>query len=144
MPSNYVLSTFRFRVDWGGTRIGFSEVSGFNFEYDEIEYVHGAMAESVPQKSPGKPKYGNITLKRGVFEDDAEALEWFEEIRADEDARRDITITMLNAKLEPVIVWEVRKAWVKKLDSVSLNAASSESAVETLELCNEGYSQKMV
>ncbi|HAP62324.1 MAG TPA: phage tail protein [Cytophagales bacterium] len=141
--SNYVLSTFRFRVDWGGTRIGFMEVSGFSFEHDVIEYVHGAMAESVPMKSPGKPKYGEITLKRGIFRNDAEAMDWFNDIKIDEDARRDITITMLNEKLEPVMIWEVRKAWVKKLDSVTLKADSSEAAIETLELCNEGYTQRM-
>ncbi|HHG85433.1 MAG TPA: phage tail protein, partial [Bacteroidetes bacterium] len=55
--SNYVLTTFHFVVDWGGTNIGFSEVSGMDFETEVVEYTHGAMLESTPMKSPGKPKY---------------------------------------------------------------------------------------
>ncbi|WP_158447819.1 phage tail protein [Aquimarina longa] len=138
------MSTFRFRVDWEGTKIGFQEVSGFSFEHDVISYEHGAMAESVPMKSPGKPKYGEITLKSGMFANDEDSMNWFNAIKTDDEARRNITITMLNAKLEPVIVWEVRKAWVKKLDPASLKAGSSEAAIETMTLCNEGYTQKMV
>ena len=140
----YILSTFRFEVAWGGTKIGFSEVSGMNFETDVVEYQHGAMPESVPMKSPGKPKYSDITLKRGIFKNDNEAYVWFNSIKTNENARRDITITLLDQNQEPVMVWEVRKAWVSKLESASLNAASSDAAIETMTVVNEGYSQRMV
>ena len=142
--SNYVLTTFRFLVDWGGTKIGFSEVSGFDFSYDEVEYVHGAMAESVPMKSPGKPKYGNITLKRGMFQSDNEAYDWFRAISTEPGARRNITVTLLDQNLDPVVVWQIRNAWVGKLTSASLNAGASEPAIESMELVNEGYTQEVV
>lgn len=138
--SNYVLTTFRFQVDWGGTNIGFSEVSGMDFETDVVEYTHGAMLESTPMKSPGKPKYGNITLKRGVFRNDSEAYDWMKAIRTEEDARRNITITMLDQNQNPVLVWRVQNAWVSKLTTPNLNAGSSEAAVEQMDVVCESYS----
>lgn len=140
--SNYVLSTFRFEVVWGGTKIGFSEASGLSFETEVIEYQHGAMPESAPMKSPGRPKYGDITLKRGMFKDDNEAYEWFTSIRTDESERRDINITLLDQNQQPVMVWEIRKAWVSKLESASLNASASEAAIETMTLAIEGLTQR--
>lgn len=140
--SNYVLSTFRFQVEWGGTNIGFSEVSGLDFETEVIEYIDGAMPESTPMKSPGKPKYGNITLKRGVFRTDSEAYDWMKAIRTDDTARRNITITMLDQTLNPVLVWQVQNAWVSKLTTPSLNAGSSEAAVESMDVVCERYSME--
>ncbi|WP_294231586.1 phage tail protein, partial [uncultured Chryseobacterium sp.] len=40
--STYPLVKFSFEVDWGGTKVGFQEVSGLNIETDVIEYRHGA------------------------------------------------------------------------------------------------------
>lgn len=141
--SNYVLTTFRFQVDWGGTNIGFSEVSGLDFETEVVEYIDGSMLESTPMKSPGKPKYGNVTLKRGVFRNDSEGYDWLKAIRTDESARRNITITMLDQNQNPVIVWRVQDAWVSKLTTPSLNASSSEAAVESMEVVCRSYSMEM-
>ncbi|WP_332454649.1 phage tail protein, partial [Chryseobacterium aquaticum] len=40
--STYPLVKFAFEVDWGGTKVGFQEVSGLNAEAALIEYRHGA------------------------------------------------------------------------------------------------------
>ena len=141
--SNYVLTTFRFLVDWGGINIGFSEVSGLDFETDVVEYTHGASLESVPMKSPGKPKYGNITLKQGVFKSNSEAYDWLREIRTDDTARRNITVTMLDQNQNPVIVWQVVNCWISKLTTPNLNAGSSEAAIQTMEVVCETYSMNM-
>ena len=36
--ANYPIPKFHFRVEWGGTNIGFSEISGMNVENKIIEY----------------------------------------------------------------------------------------------------------
>ncbi|WP_336733673.1 phage tail protein, partial [Chryseobacterium sp. VD8] len=40
--NTYPLVKFSFEVDWGGTNIGFQEVSGLSIERDIIEYRQGA------------------------------------------------------------------------------------------------------
>jgi phage tail-like protein len=70
--NDYPLVKFHFQVEWGGTKIGFSEVSGLNVETEPIEYRHGASPEFSKVKMPGMQKYGNITLKRGSFQGDNE------------------------------------------------------------------------
>jgi phage tail-like protein len=53
MPAQYPLPAFHFRVEWGGTRIGFSEVTGLNQENQAIEYRDGSFMEYSSIKMPG-------------------------------------------------------------------------------------------
>ena len=75
MASDYPLPKFHFQVEWGGTKIGFTEVSGLDFETEVIEYRHGASPEYNKTKQPGLTKFANITLKRGTFQTDNEYYE---------------------------------------------------------------------
>ena len=139
--SNYVLATHRFTVDWGGTKIGFQEVSGMSHDTEVISYEHGAMIDgTAPMKSPGKTKYGeSISLKRGYLKGDKEMQDWLKLIRVDETARRTVIITMLDEQQNPVMTWTVFKAWPSKIDALSLNSGSSQAAIESISLQHEGY-----
>ena len=134
----YPLPVFHFSVDWGGTRIAFSEVTGLNIEAQIIEYRDGASPEFSTVKYPGLKKYGNITLKRGVFASDNDYFDWFKTVHNDPDMRRDITISLLNENHEPVMNWKVVQAWPTKVTSPDMKASGNEAAIETLELAHEG------
>lgn len=136
--NDYPLVKFHFQVEWGGTKIGFSEVSGLNVETEPIEYRHGASPEFSKVKMPGMQKYGNITLKRGSFQGDNEYYEWWNTVSLNTIERRDITISLLNESHEPLIVWKVKNAWPVKVESTDLKADGNEVAIETLELAHEG------
>ncbi len=140
--ADYPLPKFHFQVEWGGTKIGFSEVSGLDVETDLIEYRDGASKEYTNLKMPGMQKYSNITLKRGVFQSDNEFYEWWNETKLFEGNsspfRRDLIISLLNESHEPVVTWKVKNAWALKVQSTDLNAGNSETAIETLELVHEG------
>ncbi len=43
--ATYPLATFHFTVEWGGTRVGFSEVTGLTQENQAIEYRDGSFPE---------------------------------------------------------------------------------------------------
>ena len=73
---SYPLSKFHFSVDWGGTKIGFTEVSGLDVETEVIEYRQGASPEYSKIKMPGMQKFSNITMKRGTFKSDNEYYAW--------------------------------------------------------------------
>jgi len=138
--TNYPLSKFHFQVNWGGTQIGFSEVSGLDIENEIIEYRQGASPDFSKIKMPGMMKYPNITMKRGMFKGDNEYYEWLQTIQLNTVERRDVTISLLNEDHEPVVVWKVRQAWAAKISGTDLKADGNEVAIETLEIAHEGVS----
>jgi len=143
--ADYPLPKFHFQVEWGGTKIGFTEVSGLDVETEVIEYRHGASKEYSKTKQPGMIKYSNVTLKRGTFQSDNEYYDWWKENVYFQEGnssgsryRRDITISMLNEEHEPIVVWKIKNAWALKVQSTDLKADGNEIAVETIELAHEG------
>ncbi|HSM46524.1 MAG TPA: phage tail protein, partial [Draconibacterium sp.] len=94
--ANYPLPKFHFRVEWGGSKIGFTEVTGLNIENEMIEYRDGSSPEYHKVKMPGLQKYGNITLKRGMFNGDNEFFQWLNTVSLSKVERRDVSIALLN------------------------------------------------
>lgn len=136
--SNYPLAKFHFQVEWGGTKIGFTEVSGLDVETEVIEYRHGQSPEFSKTKMPGMQKFSNITLKRGTFENDNEFYKWWNTVKLNTIQRRDVTIKLLNEVHDPVIIWKVKNAWPTKVQSTDLKADGNEVAIESMELVHEG------
>jgi phage tail-like protein len=136
--ANYPLVKFHFQVDWGGTKIGFTEVSGLDVETEVVEYRVGSSPEYSKTKMPGMQKYGNITLKRGTFKSDNEYFQWWNTVKLNTIDRRDVTISLLNEEHSPVVVWKVKNAWPTKIKSTDLKADGNEVAIESMELAHEG------
>lgn len=140
MATNYPLVKFHFQVEWGGTKIGFTEVSGLDVETEIVEYRHGASPEYSKIKMPGMQKFGNITLKRGTFATDNEFYTWWNTVKLNTIERRDITISLLNEEHDPVVTWKVKNAWPTKVQSTDLKADGNEVAIESMEVVHEGLS----
>lgn len=136
--AEYPIPKFHFQVEWGGSKIGFTEVSGLDVESEVIEYRDGASPEYVKTKMPGMQKYGNITLKRGTFQGDNEYYNWWNTVALNTIERRDLTISLLNENHEPVVVWKVKNAWPVKVQSTDLKSDGNETAIESLEVAHEG------
>ena len=136
----YPLPKFHFQVEWGGSKIGFSEVSGLDVETEVIEYRDGVNPEYSKVKMPGMQKFSNITLKRGVFSADNEFFDWWKTVSLNKIERRDLTISLLNEEHEPVMVWKVKNAWPTKITSTDLKSDGNEVAIESIELAHEGLS----
>jgi phage tail-like protein len=140
--AEYPIPKFHFQVDWGGTKIGFTEVSGLEVTTEKIEYRDGSSPEYVKLQMPGMQTQSQITLKRGIFTGDNEFYEWWNTVALNTIDRRDITISLLNEAHEPVVVWKVKNAWPTKVTSTDLNSTGNEVAVETLELAHEGLTME--
>ncbi|NII27614.1 phage tail protein [Pseudoflavitalea sp. X16] len=136
--ANYPLPKFHFRVEWGGSKIGFTEVTGLNIENEMIEYRDGSSPEYHKIKMPGLQKYGNVTLKRGMFNSDNEFFQWLNTVSLSKIERRDITISLLNENHEPVYIWRLKNAWPTKVTAPDLKSDANEVAVETIEMAHEG------
>ena len=139
MPdTKYPLPVFHFTVEWGGTRIGFSEVTGLTQENQAIEYRDGSFPEYSSVKMPGLRKFSNITLKRGIAEHDNEFFSWLNTIKLNKAERRDLIISLLNGEHTPVMTWKVQNAFPVKVEGPQLKASGNEVAVESIELAHEG------
>lgn len=143
---DYPIPKFHFQVEWGESfRIGFTEVSGLDFETEVIEYREGNSKKYNKTKQPGLTKFANITLKRGTFEGDFDYYkEWrktyfFQEgNKTASQYRRTVTIKLLNESHEAIITWKLLNAWPSKIQSTDLKADANEVAIETMELVHEG------
>ena len=136
----YPLPVFHFRVECGGTRIGFSEVTGLTQENQAIEYRDGSFLEYSSIKMPGLRKFSNITLKRGVIKDDNEFFKWLSTIKLNQVERRDLTISLLDESHNPVMTWKALNAFPVKVEGPQLKASGNEVAIESIELAHEGLS----
>jgi phage tail-like protein len=134
----YPLPVFHFQVEWGGTSIGFSEVSGLSIEVQAIEYRDGVSPRYSVMKMPGIPKYSNITLKRGIVATDNEFYHWLNTTKLNTVERRDLFISLLNEEHEPVMIWKVANAFPVKIEGPGLKSTGNDVAIETLELAHEG------
>ena len=132
------LAAYHFQVDWGGSRIGFSEISGLDMEIEVIHFREGSSPVDSERKMPGLRKFSNITLKRGLVKGDNEFFEWINSKQMGTIERRDLIISLLDEQHQPSMVWKVKNAFPVKYTGPVLVAGSSNIAMETLELTHEG------
>jgi phage tail-like protein len=139
MATTYPLPKFHFQVKWDpGTRIGFTEVTGLDKQVEAIEYREGSSKDYSKIKMPGLHKFSNLTLKRGTVAKDTEFFDWINEINLNKVTRRDIIISLLDEKHEPIMTWKALSAFPIKVQASDLKADGNEVAIETVEIAHEG------
>ncbi|MDR2084110.1 MAG: phage tail protein [Bacteroidales bacterium] len=116
----------------------FQEVSGLDIEAQIIEYRHGNSPDFSTIKMPGIKKYGNVTLKKGVFVKDNKFWDWFNKIKMNTIERQPVTIKLLDEAGSPTMVWTLKNAWPTKITGTDMKSDGNEVAVETLEIAHEG------
>jgi len=136
--STYPLSTCHFLVEWGGSRVGVTEVIGLSMEINTINYREGAEKEYIPNVMPGQEKINPIILKRGIVKGDNEYYDWLNTVKLNTVERRDLTISLLNENHEPVVTWKLTNAFPTKITWSDLKAYANEPAIESIEITHEG------
>ncbi|MFR4989644.1 phage tail protein [Anaerotruncus colihominis] len=138
---------FRYKVEIESITAGaFSEVSGLEATVDVVEYRTGNASRPTVQKLPGLTRYGNVRLSRGII-GELDTLAWLHSAAADGTSgptgiqRRLVTITLLDDAGNDGPRWELVNAWPVSYRVSDLNAASSEVALEVLELAHEGFTR---
>jgi phage tail-like protein len=137
---NYPLPRFHFRVTFDSTVINCSEVTGLNTELDVIEYRDGASVLFSTQKMSGLRKFGDIVIKKGVFDSDQAYWDWYSSVEMNTPLRKTVTIELLDETHSPVMTWALTNAWPKKVENPDFKSDASEVAVETITLVHEGLS----
>ncbi len=140
MATEYPLPRFHYQVDWGGTKLNFTEVTGMDQQVEVIEYRHSDSKDFSKIKMPGMRKFSNITMKRGKFEGDFDYNNWIDEISNERvNGRRDVVIRLMNEKHEPVAVWKAVRCFPIKITAPDLKSDANEVAIESIEIAHEGF-----
>lgn len=120
----------------------FYEVSGLSAEIVIENYEEGGL-NTHAHRLPGRIKYADITLKRGLFESKNFWDEWCGKVFEGKftGQRKNITIYLYNAKGETVKSWLISEAFPSKWTGPNLKADSNNVAVETLVLVHNGFKE---
>lgn len=137
--STWPMPKFRFEVDLGTELKGvaFQEVSGMDVETQIIEYRQSNSPLFSTEKMPGISKYGNITMKRGIFVNDNTFWNWHAEIKMNTIKRRTILIKLLDEGGKVTMQWTLNNAWPTKITSTDLKSDGNEVAIDTIEIAHE-------
>jgi phage tail-like protein len=130
-----------FGIAVGAVEGYFTEVSGLGSETEVVE--HKIMAkgakESIIRKIPGRLKWGDIVLKRGITSN-MDMYNWRKQVEQGkvEAARLDGTITMYDQGLSPIAEWTFTKGWPSKISGPSISAEANAIGIEELTIVHEG------
>jgi phage tail-like protein len=132
---------FHFGVDIQNGKITgyFTECSGLGSEHEVIEHkVVTESGQEVVMKLPGRLKWDNITLKRGITSS-MDLWNWRKQVEDGdvESARADGSIVMYDANLNEVARWNFERAWPIKISGPQPKSDSNEIGVEELQMAHE-------
>lgn len=132
---------FNFMLELEGAIAGyFTECSGIGSEHEITEHkVVDKQGHEIVRKIPGRVKFQDVTLKRGITSD-MEIWDWRQKV-VDGDmngARKNITISMLDRNYNPVALWNFFNAWPSKVTGPSLKSDDNSFGVEEVSIVHEG------
>ena len=132
---------FNFMLELDSTLAGyFTECSGVGSEHEIVEHkVVDSKGHEVVRKIPGRLKWTDVTLKRGVTSD-LQIWQWRDLVVKGQmgDARKNATITMLDREYKPVAKWHFANAWPSKVSGPSFKSDDNSFGVEEVTLVHEG------
>ena len=128
---------YNFFVEWDGIiYAGFQECSGLDTTQDAKEYREGTDPPTV-RKIPGLVSYSNISLKRGITNND-ELWRWRKNVMDGTVDRRNVSIVLLDQQGSEKIRWNLTHCWPTTWSAPEMNATTDDIAIENLEFVHEG------
>lgn len=134
--------SYYFALELNGNEVAhFTECSGLKSVCTVFEIEEGGM-NGMTHKRPGQSRWENITLRYSTSISST-LLEWRDEFLQDNFSKRySGCIILYNNAGEAIRRYEFTNAWPVSWEGPSLNANSSELAVETLEIAHGGLAIK--
>ena len=132
---------FNFGLEFSGAIAGyFTECNGIGSENEVIDHkVVDDSGREITRKIPGRLKWGDVTLKRGIT-NDMQIWEWRDNVVKGEmdSARKNGSIVMMDRNYDAVARWNFENAWPSKVSGPALKSDSNEFGVEELVIVHEG------
>ena len=141
-------ATFLFEVD--GVEIGrFMEVSGLEVTVGVDEIEEGG-ENSYVHKLPGRMTWPNITLKRGITQNDT-LLSWLNKSSGEQFAasgnkltRSTAAVTLIGPSAQRLRAWEFDGAFPVRWKGPEFAVTSNDMATEELEITHHGFRAKAI
>ena len=134
------LVSFHFMIDVQGEITGyFTEVSGLGSESEIIEQkVVNEKGIEIVKKIPGRLKWGDITLKRGITSS-LDMWNWRRKVEEGKvsEARKNGSIVMFDQELQEKARWNFVNGWPTKITGPAPKTDSNELGVEELTIAHE-------
>jgi phage tail-like protein len=132
---------FNFMLELEGSIAGyFTECSGIGSEHEIVEHkVVDKSGHEIVRKIPGRLKWQDISLKRGITSD-MQIWQWRDSLVKGDvtGARKNVSITMMDRNYAPVAVWHFQNAWPSKVSGPSFKSDDNSFGVEEVTLVHEG------
>jgi phage tail-like protein len=143
MASYYPPVGFHFSVEFTGLEASekdhqFQSVSGLTVDIETEEYAEGG-ENRFKHKIPGRTKYPNLVLKRGLLVDSV-VVKWCKD--AVENFKFEpinLIVKLLNEMHEPLVSWNIVHAYPIKWSIADFNAEESKVVIETIEIVYNSY-----
>jgi phage tail-like protein len=135
--------SFQFHVEIAGLNVArFSECGGLDFEQETFDYPEGGVNSHV-HRFPGRFKFSNITLKKGVALDGQTIWDWIQSVvkaaNTGQVPTKTVTVTLFDLTgRTPLRTWNFQAAYPIKWSLVALSAEQNAIAIETLTLAHQG------
>ncbi|MCC7366411.1 MAG: phage tail protein [Dehalococcoidia bacterium] len=141
MPGSDPLVSFNFFLDVGGGTIKgfFTEASGIGSESEVIDHkVMGEAGKELTRKIPGRLKWGDITLKRGITAS-MDMWDWRKQVEDGnvQAARMEGSIIMYDQEGTEVARWNFERAWPSKISGPSIKSDDNSVGIEELTIVHE-------
>jgi len=142
-------ANFKFRVKSDGRYVaGINKISWLKRSTEMIECREDGDPPT-SRKSPGRTKFGAITLEHGVTHD-PEFEKWANKVSkfgsalgsetANQDSRKDLIIEVYNEAGQLAFAYKVFRCWVSEYQALpDLDANANAAAIRTMKLENEGF-----
>lgn len=131
---------FNFAIEVKGVLAGFfTECSGLGSENEIItNNLVGEKGKEMVRKIPGRLKWGDITMKRGMTTN----MDFWDWRKMVEDgnvaqARKDGSIMMYTQEGQEVARWNFERAWPSKISGPSVKSDDNSVVVEELTITHE-------
>ncbi len=118
----------------------FTEISGLGSETEIVEHkVVTPTGQEVVQKIPGRLKWTEITLKRGVTAQ-MDMWKWRKLVEDGQitSARKNGSIVMYDEALKEIARWNFTNGWPSKISGPQLQSDSNAYGIEELTIVHEG------
>jgi len=133
------LAAYHFTVEVEGiAKAHFTECSGLQVEAEVFSYEEGGCNDYI-HKLPGRIKFSNLTLKRGVSSND-ELWLWFQKVIQGSIERKNVSVILHNPDDSEAKRWNFFRAYPVKFVSPNLVSNQNQVSIETMELAHEGMS----
>ncbi len=136
------LESFKFCLEVEGKLAAFfTSVTGLGSESEVVEHkvTNPDTGETIKQKIPGRLKWLDVTLTRGITSS-LDIWEWRQQVIDGQvdDARTDCSIVAYNQGNEEIARWKLINAWPSRIEAPMIPGNPENYMIEQITLVHEG------